>query len=379
MRQPGAIHQGIYKEMEKRKGMFQSIPWFKPHSSCCTYWAWRRSWTVSWSAQGMRRMIVLTVFCPKQLHVSQYNTLWWHIFKPLKLDLGLDKLPTTQSVWLEHTRRSQVQALSSFVSSAISIGSVFWHLSSSAQLHSSVQTRLSVARAPVWTLAGGFNVIGPTRASNELKNLPHEHVLPWLAMTVACHLALSSMRDMVNEEELRPHNDVWSHTPRVGGSFSTPWSDFSCLKRCHPIVFVWDLWSFFSAVEWVYKLSHPMTTTTDGSASSPSSISAAWTLELASRKPVKHPFFLFLAPSWEPGAGHQCPMSTGGPSPLTLQLLPLVKSWPCRLLPVCHRRTGRGGQGGSCPPQFGQFVDMNSGRESTLFGQNTIHVWITRI
>ena len=30
-----------------------------------------------------------------------------------------------------------------------------------------------------------------------------------------------------------------------------------------------------------------------------------------------------------------------------------------------------GGQGGSCPPQFGQFVDINLGRESTLFGQNT--------
>ena len=39
-----------------------------------------------------------------------------------------------------------------------------------------------------------------------------------------------------------------------------------------------------------------------------------------------------------------------------------------------HRRTGRGGRGGHLPPQFGQFVDMNSGRESTLFGQNTIHV-----
>ena len=33
-----------------------------------------------------------------------------------------------------------------------------------------------------------------------------------------------------------------------------------------------------------------------------------------------------------------------------------------------------GGQGGQLPPQFGQFVDMNSGREATLFGQNTIHV-----
>ena len=89
--------------------MFHSLPWFKPHSYYCIYWAWR-SWTVSWSAQGMRRIIVLTVFCPKQLHVSQYTTLWWHIVKPLKPDQGLDKLPTTQSVWLEHTRRSQVQA-----------------------------------------------------------------------------------------------------------------------------------------------------------------------------------------------------------------------------------------------------------------------------
>ena len=116
----------------KWKGMFHSLPLFKPHSSCCTYWAWRRSWYVSWSAQGMRRIIVLTVFCPKQLHVSKYNTLWWH-----------------------------------------------------------------------------------------------------------------------------------------------------------------------------------------------------------ARKAVKHPFFLFHAPSWEPGAGHQCPMSTCGPSALTLQLLPHVKSWSYRLIPVC--------------------------------------------
>ena len=38
-----------------------------------------------------------------------------------------------------------------------------------------------------------------------------------VAMTVACHLALSSKRerfrdDMVNEQELRPRNDVWSLT-----------------------------------------------------------------------------------------------------------------------------------------------------------------------
>ena len=44
-----------------------------------------------------------------------------------------------------------------------------------------------------------------------------------------------------------------------------------------------------------------------------------------------------------------------------------------------HRRTGRGGGQGAVAPQFGQFVDINSGRESRLFGQNTIHVWLTRI
>ena len=33
-----------------------------------------------------------------------------------------------------------------------------------------------------------------------------------------------------------------------------------------------------------------------------------------------------------------------------------------------------GGQGGAVAPQFGQFVDIHSGREATLFGQNTIHV-----
>ena len=33
-----------------------------------------------------------------------------------------------------------------------------------------------------------------------------------------------------------------------------------------------------------------------------------------------------------------------------------------------------GGGRGAAAPQFGEFVDMNSGREATLLGQNTIHV-----
>ena len=46
----------------------------------------------------------------------------------------------------------------------------------------------------------------------------------------------------------------------------------------------------------------------------------------------------------------------------------------CRLFGTTIIGVRDGGQGGQLPPQFGQFVDMNSGRESTLFGQNTIHV-----
>ena len=74
-----------------------------------------------------------SICSPKQLHLSQTRILWWHIVKQLKPDQGMDKLLTTQSVWLEHTRRSQVQtlysdadpqSLSSSISNAITIGSV---------------------------------------------------------------------------------------------------------------------------------------------------------------------------------------------------------------------------------------------------------------
>ena len=44
----------------------------------------------------------------------------------------------------------------------------------------------------------------------------------------------------------------------------------------------------------IKNYSHPVTTTTDGSASSPSSVSAARTPGLASRMAVKHPFSLSL-------------------------------------------------------------------------------------
>ena len=50
-----------------------------------------------------------SVFCPEQLHTSQAKTVGWHLFKQLKPDQGVDKLPTTRIVWLEHIRRAHVQ------------------------------------------------------------------------------------------------------------------------------------------------------------------------------------------------------------------------------------------------------------------------------
>ena len=124
--------------------MLHSFLWCKPHSSCCSCWAW--------VFIGCEELLC-SVFCPKQLHTSQAKTRRRHLFKQLKPEQVVDKLPTTQGVWLEHIRRAHVQvqalysdtdtqSLSYSISSPFRIGSVFWHLSSPAQLHSSVHTRL---------------------------------------------------------------------------------------------------------------------------------------------------------------------------------------------------------------------------------------------
>ena len=49
-----------------------------------------------------------SLFCPK--HISQANTPGWHLFKQLKPDQGVYKLPPTQGDWSEHIRRVHVQA-----------------------------------------------------------------------------------------------------------------------------------------------------------------------------------------------------------------------------------------------------------------------------
>ena len=50
----------------------------------------------------------MLLFCPK--HITQANTLGWHLFKHLKPDQGVYKLPPTQGDWSEHIRRVHVQA-----------------------------------------------------------------------------------------------------------------------------------------------------------------------------------------------------------------------------------------------------------------------------
>ena len=132
--------------------------------------------------------------------------------------------------------------------------------------------------------------------------MPHEHVLPWLAMTVACHLALSSTREMAEMTWLTrgiaaTQRCVVSHTRSRWEFVHALIRLNSCLKRCHPRVFVWDLWSCLGQQSEYKNYSHPVTTKTDGSASSPSSVSAARTPGLASRMAVKHPFSLSLHPA----------------------------------------------------------------------------------
>ena len=51
-----------------------------------------------------------SLFCPRGVHIGQAQTLRWLLFKRLKDDEAVDKLPPTQGAWIEHIRRAHVQA-----------------------------------------------------------------------------------------------------------------------------------------------------------------------------------------------------------------------------------------------------------------------------
>ena len=322
--------------------MLHSFLRCKPHSSCCSYWAW--------VFIGCEELLC-SVFCRKQLHTSQAYTIRSHIFKQLQPDQGVDKLPTTQSVWyrLEHIRRPQVQALysdtdthslSSSISSPFRIGSVFWHLSSTAHLHSSVQTRwyrlqehLREHLLVVSTLVDPqlHRMSWRTAPGAGVSFVSIDHSLTY------CIWHLSVTESGTTEFTIRSWDQTlhWTcarrmcsnQTIRVVGSLSTPWSGFSCLKRCHPTVFAWDVWSCSGQKTEHKNSSDPLNTWTDGYVPSPSSVTAAYDCVLLCLWLLLLSLCQVLALSREPGTGHQCSVSTYGPYYLSLQLIPHVKSW----------------------------------------------------
>lgn len=51
-----------------------------------------------------------TLFCPKGLTICQAKDLRWHLFKRLKSEQSIDKLPPTPGAWKEHIKRAHIQA-----------------------------------------------------------------------------------------------------------------------------------------------------------------------------------------------------------------------------------------------------------------------------
>ncbi len=50
-----------------------------------------------------------SMFCPSGVSIGQAKRLRWCLFKQLKDEQGVDKLPPTQGAWVEHIRRAHIQ------------------------------------------------------------------------------------------------------------------------------------------------------------------------------------------------------------------------------------------------------------------------------
>ena len=231
----------------------------------------------------------------KQLHVSQAKTLRWHIQTTVTRS-RIGQTPNySECLVRTHPSRTAPGIVILDIKCNYHWLCVLTLVISGAIAQFDADKTVSFAWARAGTLSGGFNVIGPVVASNEFKHLPHEQVLRWLAMTVACRLApvIQAWKGL-RWRGLRPGIEatqlcVVSHT-QSRWEFIPRQSSFSCLKRCHPIVFAWDLWSRLWQNSEYKNYSYPLTISTDGSAYSPSSGSEARTPELASGKAVKHAF-----------------------------------------------------------------------------------------
>ena len=159
---------------------------------------------------------------------------------------------------------------------------MFWHLSSPAQLHSSVQTRLCRLQEHLrehllvdstlvdlqlhrmsWRTAPGAGVSFVSNGTSLTYCIWHLSVTGY-----------GTTAFMIRYWDQTPHRTCArrmcsNQTIRVVGSLSTPWSSFSCLKRCHPTVFAEHTNS-----------SDPLNTSTDGSTPSLSSVTAARTASI---------------------------------------------------------------------------------------------------
>ena len=51
-----------------------------------------------------------SLFCPKKEKISKADKLRWNLFKHLKPEQGVDKLPPTPGAWMQHIRRAHYQA-----------------------------------------------------------------------------------------------------------------------------------------------------------------------------------------------------------------------------------------------------------------------------
>lgn len=51
-----------------------------------------------------------TLFCPKGQNITTARDLRWHLFKRLKSDQAINKLPPTHGAWKEHIKRAHLQA-----------------------------------------------------------------------------------------------------------------------------------------------------------------------------------------------------------------------------------------------------------------------------
>ncbi len=198
------------------------------------------------------------------------------------------------------------QSLSSSISIPFRIGSVFWHLSSPAQLHSSMQTRLCRLQEHLREhLLVDLALVDPQLHRMSWRTAPGagvSYVNNGSSLTY-CIWHLSVTGSGTTEFTIRSWDQTlhWTCARRMCSNqiirvVGSPRLDlvFSCLKGCHHIIFAWDVWSCLGQKSEHKNSSDPLNTWTDGSAPSLSSVTAARTASI--NEGGEASLFLFHSP-----------------------------------------------------------------------------------